>query len=467
MNENNDNPTTDNSQKNSATTWWRLFTADFRARFNITEDSAPQAEVIEAISKGVPFRGATLWILIFATILASVGLNVNSIGPIIGAMLVSPLMGPILGFGLSLAINDFELMKKSMRNFGYMTLTAIVTATLYFLLTPIGTAQSELLARTTPTFYDVLIAFFGGAAGVVGYTRKERALYVITGVAIATALLPPLCTAGYGIATLSWKFFGGALYLFSINAIFIAVSTYVCIRILKYKKKSFVEPRTERRVKRLMWCIIVIAILPSIFIAFRLINQSVFESNADRFVKSEFQFEETRVLETECEYLLDTRKKHRTISVVLYGEPLSDDAIENIRRKMPAYDLTHTDLMVKQSSGNTQIDFTPLQIGYAQILDEKNRQIKKLEQQLTLTKSVDSIATRDMVREFGAIVAGIESVSLSHHPVYSPGGVITDTLFVCIINPVTALTADDMERMERWLKVKGRTENVKIYVEQQ
>jgi uncharacterized hydrophobic protein (TIGR00271 family) len=467
MEENINKPEGDRSpQKRNVATWWRLFAEDFRARFNITEDSAPQTEVIEAISKGVPFRGATLWILIFATILASVGLNVNSIGPIIGAMLISPLMGPILGFGLSLAINDFELMKKSVRNFGYMTLTAIATATLYFLLTPIGTAQSELLARTTPTFYDVLIAFFGGAAGVVGYTRKERALYVITGVAIATALLPPLCTAGYGLATLSWKFFGGALYLFSINAIFIAVSTYVCIRILKYKKKAFVEPRTERRVKRLMWSIIVIAVLPSIFIAFRLINESVFESNADRFVESEFQFEETRVLETECEYVLNVKKKNRTISVVLYGEPLSDDAIENIRRKMPLYDLTHTDLTVKQSSGTTQIDFTPLQMGYAQILDEKNRQIEELSRQLSRTSTLDSITTRDMVREFGAIVTGTEGVSLSLLSVYSPHGVITDTVFVCILKPTAALSESDMERMERWLKVKGGTENVKIYVEQ-
>jgi uncharacterized hydrophobic protein (TIGR00271 family) len=455
------------SQKHVAATWWKLFTSDFRARFNIAEDSAPQAEVIEAITKGVPFRGATLWILIFATILASVGLNVNSIGPIIGAMLISPLMGPILGFGLSLAINDFDLMKKSMRNFGYMTLTAIATATLYFVLTPIGAAQSELLARTTPTFYDVLIAFFGGAAGVVGYTRKERALYVITGVAIATALLPPLCTAGYGLATLSWKFFGGALYLFSINAIFIAVSTYVCIRILKYKKKAFVEPRTERRVKRLMWGIIVIAVLPSIFIAFRLINQSVFENNADRFVATEFQFDNTRVLEKEYEYVLNVNKRDRTISVVLYGEPLSDDVIENIRRKMTAYDLTHTDLVVKQSSGTTQIDFTPLQIGYAQVLDEKNRQIANLQRQLSRTSMADSVATLEMVREFGAIVAGVERVSLSRQPVYSPEGVITDTVFVCILSPSEPLSPDDVERIERWLKVKGDTENVKIYVEQQ
>lgn len=466
MNDNNLQP--DNTgNKKGAGEWWRLFVQDFRTRFNISEDSAPQDQVIEAISKGVPFRGATLWILIFATILASVGLNVNSIGPIIGAMLISPLMGPILGFGLSLAINDSELMKKSVRNFGYMTLTAIATATIYFVLTPIGTAQSELLARTTPTFYDVLIAFFGGAAGVVGYTRKERALYVITGVAIATALLPPLCTAGYGLATLRWKFFGGALYLFSINAIFIAVSTYVCIRILKYKKKSFIEPHTERRVKRLMWSIIVIAVLPSIYIAFRLINQSVFENNADRFIASEFQFDNTRVLDREYHYLLDTRQKNRTISVLLYGEALSDDAIENIRRKMSAYELTNTDLVVKQSSGTTQIDFTPLQMGYAQVLDEKNRQISELTLQLAHASSSDHAATRDMVREFGAIVTGTQRVALSHHPVFSVEGAIIDTMFVCIIKTEVPLMSEDMERIERWLKVKGDTENVKIYVEQQ
>ena len=444
---------------------FNLFWADFRNRFSLREDSAPQTEVVEAMSKGVPFRGTTLWILIFATVLACIGLNTNAIAPIFGAMLISPLMGPILGFGLSLGINDFELMKKSLRNFLYMTLTAIATATVYFLITPISTAQSELLARTTPTFYDVLIAFFGGAAGVVAYTRKNPSFYIITGVAIATALLPPLCTVGYGLATLRWTFFGGALYLYLINVIFIALSTYSIIRVLKYSKKAFVERKTERKVQRVMWCIIIVTALPSVYIAFRLIDKSVFESNADRFVAAEFQFDDTRVLEKDVEYVLRSSKKHRTITLALYGDPLSQNVIESIRRRMPAYDLVNTDLIVRQASGTTQVDFTPLQQGYAQVLDEKNRQLAELRRQFERSSHADSIAMRETVEEFRAIMPGVERVWMSREPAWTAGGTVADTTFVCIIKPAAKIPDEDMERMKRWLQVKSKTENVKIYVE--
>lgn len=455
----------DHVSKEERRMWMHRFWEDLKNRFDLKEGSAPQNEVIREITNGIYFRGANMWILMFATMVASLGLNVNSTAVIIGAMLISPLMGPIMGFGLSLGINDFELMKKSLRNFGYMVATAIVTATLFFLISPISTAQSELLARTQPTIYDVLIAFFGGAAGVVAYTRKDRTFTVISGVAIATALMPPLCTAGFGIATWQWRFFGGALYLFLINAIFIALATYSIIRILKYKKKTFVEPKTERRVKRMMWSIIIITALPSVFIAFRLINKSVFENNVERFIATEFRFDDTRVLEKESLYVLNSRKKHRQISLVLYGEPLSEDVIGNIRRKMSLYDLNNTDLVIKQSSGNTQIDFTPLQMGYAQVLDEKNRQIAELRKQMSQTSAADSAAMREMVLEFGAIIGNTEHVSLSRQMVYSPSGNITDTMFVCILKPAAPLSDDDMGRLERWLRVKGGTEKVKIYVE--
>lgn len=468
MEGNKENPGEGKSKKTreDGKVWLHNFWEDTKKRFNLNEGSAPQNEVVREISNGIYFRGANMWILMFATLVASLGLNVNSTAVIIGAMLISPLMGPIMGFGLSLGINDFALMKKSLKNFGFMTGTAIVTATLFFLISPMGSAQSELLARTQPTIYDVLIAFFGGAAGVVAYTRKDRTFTVISGVAIATALMPPLCTAGFGIAKGEWQFFGGALYLFIINAIFIAMATYSIIRILKYKKKTFVEPRTERRVKRLMWVIIIVTALPSIFIAFRLINKSVFESNVDRFIATEFQFDDTRVLDCQSEYVLNSKKNHREISIVLYGEPLSDDVIENIRRKMAMYDLNNTDLAIKQSNGNTQIDFTPLQMGYAQVLDEKNRQIADLKRQAARTSAADSVAMSGMVREMEAIMPGMEQVSLSRQPVYTAEGNIADTVFVCILKAAAPLSPDETQRLTRWLQVKGNTENVKIYVEQ-
>ena len=182
-------------------------------------------------------------VLVFATFIASLGLNVNSTAVIIGAMLISPLMGPIMGIGLSVGINDFELMKRSLRNFGFMVLVSIATSTFYFVISPLSNAQSELLARTVPTTYDVLIALFGGLAGIVAQSRKDRTSTVIPGVAIATALMPPLCTAGFGLATLQFKYFIGAFYLFFINTVFIAIATYMVVRFLKYEKHSFLDSK--------------------------------------------------------------------------------------------------------------------------------------------------------------------------------------------------------------------------------
>jgi uncharacterized hydrophobic protein (TIGR00271 family) len=421
-----------------------------------------------------------MWILMFATLVASLGLSVDSTAVIIGAMLISPLMGPIMGFGLSLGINDFELMNRSLRNFGFMTATAIVTATLFFLVIPISGAQSELLARTQPTIFDVMIAFFGGAAGVVAYTRKDRTVTVISGVAIATALMPPLCTAGYGIATGQWRFFGGALYLFLINAIFIALSTYVIVRALKYSPKVEVERRTERRLRRAMWVVIVITILPSVFIAFRLIDRSMFESNVSRFVEAEFRFDGTAVIEREIDNAgsFDRAKSPRTVTLMLMGEALDEAVIESIRSRMPMYDLEGTTLVVNQASGTTRLDFSPLQQGYSQLLDEKNRQIAELQRELVIaSRSAGGVGVdAQTIGEFRAIAPAVDEVSISRHPVWrserageagEANGRPADTLLVCIVKPsgAGALSADELGRMESWLRVKHKIENVKIYVE--
>ncbi len=445
----------------------KAFWEDTKKRFSLREGSAPQQDVVQGITDGIYFRGANMWILMFATLVASLGLNVDSTAVIIGAMLISPLMGPIMGFGLSLGINDLPMMKLSLRNFGFMVATAIVTATLFFLVVPVSGGQSELLARTQPTIFDVMIAFFGGAAGVVAYTRKDRTVTVISGVAIATALMPPLCTAGYGIATAQWRFFGGALYLFLINAIFIALATYAIVRVLKYSYTMELEHRTALRVKRLMWVIIIITILPSVFIAFRLIDKSVFESNVARFVDSEFRFDDTVVLESESTYSL-SRSNPRTVTLLLLGEALHQETIENIRGKMPFYDLEDVQLTIKQAGGEAErIDLSSLQQGYAQVLDEKNRQIAELKKQMELSPREDAAGMSRTIEEFRAIAPDIEWVSISRHPVWGADGEAVDTLLVCIIHPVSGkLSGEESDRIERWLKVKHNMDKVKIYVEE-
>ena len=212
-------------------------------RFDLRADQADVAEIDATIRSGVEFRGTNLWVLIFAILIASVGLNVNSTAVVIGAMLISPLMGPIIGLGYGAGVNDSALMRSSLFNLGLAAFISLLASTLYFWLTPLTQAHSELLARTTPSIWDVLIALFGGLAGVIGVTRRVKS-NLIPGVAIATALMPPLCTAGYGLATGNLSYFLGAFYLFAINSVFIAIATLMMVRVMRLPNVNVMEDRS-------------------------------------------------------------------------------------------------------------------------------------------------------------------------------------------------------------------------------
>jgi uncharacterized hydrophobic protein (TIGR00271 family) len=220
-------------------------------------------KIHNSIERDLIFKGTNLWILVFAIVVASVGLNMNSTAVIIGAMLISPLMGPINGIGYSIATYDFKLFRKALKNFSFAVITGLTASGVYFFLSPVSTAHSELLARTSPTIYDVLIALFGGLAGILATTSRQKG-NVIPGVAIATALMPPLCTAGYGLATLQYDFFFGALYLFTINAVFIGISAVVMSRLLKFPLRTIVEPVQRKRINSIISAVIIITLIPSI-----------------------------------------------------------------------------------------------------------------------------------------------------------------------------------------------------------
>ena len=338
--------------KRSSSAWLGEMREFLRGRFSLDEDKAQRDEVVASISKGVVFRGVNLWVLIFATMIASLGLNVNSAAVIIGAMLISPIMGPIMGIGLSLGINDFELLKKSLRNYALMFVVAIVTSTAYFLVSPLSSNSSELLARTVPTTYDVLIALFGGLAGIVAQTRQDRTSTVIPGVAIATALIPPLCTAGFGLATGQIRFFFGAFYLFFINSVFIALATYAMVRFLKYEKKAFIDKVRERNVKRLMMVITLVTFIPSVVIGFHMVRVSLFEAAADKYVSQVFNFPHTRVIECNKRYAHHGHPSQ--IELLLLGEPLDDGTIENARTQMGSFGLDKVELVVRQANTHGQ-----------------------------------------------------------------------------------------------------------------
>lgn len=244
----------------------------FAKMFNLHEGEDDREKTLEIIKQNVNFNGANLWILACAIIVASVGLNVNSTAVIIGAMLISPLMGPIVGAGFALGIYDFGLLKKSLRNLAVSTIIGLVFSTLYFYVSPFKDVQSEILARTSPNIYDILIAFFGGIVGVIAVTRVEKG-NPIPGVAIATALMPPLCTAGFGIATGNWSFFLGAIYLYCINCVFIGIATFLIIKYLKYPPKEQVDSKQQKQVRNIITALILVMLLPSAYLAYSLYKE--------------------------------------------------------------------------------------------------------------------------------------------------------------------------------------------------
>lgn len=254
--------------------------------FNLHRGEDDKSKTLESVKSNISFSGANLWILVCAILVASVGLNVNSTAVVIGAMLISPLMGPIVGAGFALGIYDFSLLKRSLRNLLIATVASLIVSTLYFFLSPFKDAQSELLARTSPNIYDILIAFFGGLVGVIAVTRVEKG-NPIPGVAIATALMPPLCTAGFGLGTGNFKFFFGALFLYTINCVFICIATFAIVKYLKYPSVT-VDEKHRNRVKYGITGLVILMIVPSGYFAYSLFNQQKFSHDVDIFIETEF-----------------------------------------------------------------------------------------------------------------------------------------------------------------------------------
>jgi len=435
-------------------------------RFALGADAATQEEVNSNIQKGIMIRGTNLWVLIFAIFIASLGLNTNSTAVIIGAMLISPLMGPIIGMGYSMGVYDFNLLKESLRNFLVMVVVSLVTSAIFFTLPLITSTQSELLARTQPTTYDILIALFGGLAGMVAQTRKDRTGTVIPGVAIATALMPPLCTVGYGLATFQFRFMLGALYLFTINSIFIALASFIVTRVMNFRMIGELEPAKLKKLQRAMVTVIIIITLPSVIIAISIIQRSSFETNYQNFVEEAFKYDNTFVVESSYEYNANPRKQS-LIEVRLFGEPLSDDVINNIRGQMSSvYHLPKVDLVVRQSSQEDGgIAITALQSNYTEMLNDKNLQISRLQEQLSSIRMADTLAVGGMTRELGIFVPQINDMSLSRHVSYNKDGVPTDTTYICFLSFREDSVAN-LELIRNWLSNRTGTSNIKILLKE-
>jgi uncharacterized hydrophobic protein (TIGR00271 family) len=374
---------------------------------------------VAGIKRDIDFKGPNVWILICSIFIASIGLNVNSAAAIIGAMLISPLMGPILGIGLSIGTTDIDTLKRSLKSLGVAVFISLLTSFLYFSFTPLQEIQSELLARTRPTILDVFIAIFGGTAGIIAGSRKEKT-NVIPGVAIATALMPPLCTAGFGLATGNIPFFLGAFYLFFLNSVFICLSTLVVVRYLGIPQVSFVNPQRQQKVKMYLASFVMVTILPSGFIFYQVIDESYFRTRAERFIAENIRFEGSEVINKKVTFTDSTK----VIELFLMGEHIDLKRQKEIKAKLPDYGLKNCDLIFFQSKdAGRELEGLSLQLRTGiiedlyrkneELIKDKDEKINFLEQQLNKALR-DSLPLQNLRREFAIQYPGVQKYAFSY-----------------------------------------------------
>ncbi len=427
------------------------------AKFAIHHEKEETKVITDQIEKGVVFRGTNLWVLIFAILIASLGLNVNSPAVIIGAMLISPLMGPIMGLGLSVGINDVSLLRKSFYNFLVATGVALTTSTIFFLISPLNEAHSEILARTSPNIYDVLIALFGGLAGIIATSSKQKG-NVIPGVAIATALMPPLCTAGYGLATLKLDFFIGAFYLFIINTVFIALATFVTTRFLKFPYKHLPDRKADLKAQKIIWIVVIVTIIPSLYFGYDLVQQDRFIKKANKFIAAEGNFTNDYILNKKID------PKLKVITLVYGGDVISEDDIRNLEKKLVNFDLAGAKLEIHQGFSYLASVNRP---------DEDNGQSEQLNA-LIKARETELLSLRtqlDSTEYFGKMGAQLynelktQYADLAETTVAMGSSIRSDSVLpkvpIVILNFSKPKSLSAKTKMENWLKVRLNRKDIK------
>lgn len=429
---------------------------NFLDKFRLANEKEDFKIVSQNILNGIEFKGTNLWILIFAIFIASLGLNVNSTAVIIGAMLVSPLMGPIIGLGFGMAINDIVLLKKSFISYSFAAAVGLAASTVFFLFSPINDAHSEILARTSPNIYDVLIALFGGFAGILAVSSKLKG-NVIPGVAIATALMPPLCTAGYGLATLQLPFFLGAFYLFLINTVFIALATLVTTRFLKFPFKHIPEPKDEIKAKRVVLGVVIVTLLPSLYFGYDMVQQNKFQRNVNQFIENEAVFPNDYLLKK------DIDPKNKIITLTYGGQIIEESEISILKSKLSKYDLNNTTLEIRQGFAYLNENKENQQITQLSLaLFEKENQIKFLESQLDSLNSQEK-TNNQIFKELKTLYPNTSSFSLKQAIRYTEEG--NNKILIAIITSKSEWDEQEKIKIEDWLKVRMEINDLKIYFE--
>lgn len=427
--------------------------------FNLDSEIETFDRIHKTIEKDILFKGTNLWILMFAIIVASVGLNMNSTAVIIGAMLISPLMGPINGMGYSIATYNFSLFRKAAKNFTFAVMASLVASTFYFGISPVSNAHSELLARTSPTIYDVLIALFGGLAGIVAITSKQKG-NVIPGVAIATALMPPLCTAGYGLATAQFNFFFGAIYLFTINTVFIAISSVVVSQVLKFPIRTLVDEKQKSKVNRWISAIIIITIVPSIYFGYILVEKEQFLENGKNFVNN--------VSVVEGNYLLrnEINPNNRTIKLVYGGGNLTENHKSIILERAKDFSLENAKLEFQQG-----FSFSDFQTELNEVQNLKG-EINRLSSIIKVTEHKrDSLIQRDyfgktLLKELKPLYPQIKSLSFSEtfHFIDDEKNK-QEKIGLVVISSASTINSTDRKKIKDWLIIRMDSLDVKTFFE--
>lgn len=419
---------------------------------NLQKGEEDKKKVLENIVSNVSFRGSNLWILACAIVIASVGLNVNSTAVIIGAMLISPLMAPIVGAGFGLGMYDFQLLKKSIKNLLIATIVGLIVSTIYFYISPFKEVQSEILARTSPNIYDILIAFFGGLVGVIAVTRVEKG-NPIPGVAIATALMPPLCTAGYALATGNYVFFGGAMYLYTINCVFICIATFIIVKFLKYPVVKHVDLQRQKQVKNWITVLILIMIIPSIYFAYQLFDEKKYKQKTEEFIENEFPQKNYTLIYKKTNF----RSNPKVVELAFLSKKFSSLEIKSLNQKLKKYDLMNTRLLIKQDTFDLKNDILNTINNDKKSEAEKDELIQRLQKKIIENQENNT----KIGKEVKILFPEITPVTVSQYT--NKNKIIPVLLYKSDAN----LSSESKNKLVVWLKQRLEKDTVEVYKQQQ
>ncbi|MDE6796050.1 MAG: TIGR00341 family protein [Muribaculaceae bacterium] len=445
---------------------FQSFWKELLSYFNVAEDLEPQLKAEQTIRSGVSFKGSQLLVLIFAIFIASLGLNTNSVPVIIGAMLISPLMGPIIGMGLGIGIEDYDLLKRGLKNIIMAIIGSLAASAIYFVISPQYEGSSQLLARTSPSIYDVFVALFGGGAGIVSICCRNKG-QVMPGVAIATSLMPPLCTAGYGIATWQSHFFFGALYLFFTNMVFILFASLLGVKLMKYKKIIRQGSQRNRKIQNVVYTIVFATIGVSCYLTYGMIRKSIFMASAVHFVETEMVFPNTQVL-NHSEYI---DKGKRYIDVTLIGAALPKDSLQlAMLAKLDSVGLGGTVLNIKQGFSITrdEIDneknFDRFYSVMQQEISNRQEMIDSLKEAIRNRDSYADESVR-VAPEVRVLFPTIKDIALSKIVASTIGDVEhRDTVNMVFVNAPGGLSEIDKKKLSDYIGVRLQEKAVHVAV---